>query len=164
MFWWKFNSIQNSYKQMNAFFCIVSRFSHSIDWDAIHALKMDWKEVALQVQIQEVLCHANHTHLKTNATSTKPVCTPEKAFIFLQLLWTLWNCTILFIFSAKSITRDCLSETAKCTNLNHCFICDGDGCNNLIGNNTMIPVAPNSAAAWTPTVVLMLLPAFYILQ
>lgn len=66
--------------------------------------------------------------------------------------------------TAKSITRDCLSETTKCTNMSHCFICDGDGCNNLIGNNTVIPVAPNSAAAWTSTFAFMILPALIFLQ
>lgn len=61
--------------------------------------------------------------------------------------------------SAKSIERGCLSETTKCTNPSHCFICDGDGCNNLLGNNTALPLAPNSGAAWTSTMAIILIPA-----
>lgn len=65
--------------------------------------------------------------------------------------------SFLFIHSIeKSIERGCLSDTTKCTNMLHCFICEGSGCNNLAGNNSNVPVAPNSATAWTSTLATVL--------
>lgn len=62
-------------------------------------------------------------------------------------------------YLAKSIERGCLSSTTQCTNASHCYTCQGDGCNNLMGNNTQVPLAPNSATAWTSTMALLLIPA-----
>lgn len=70
----------------------------------------------------------------------------------------------IHLFSAQSIERGCLSETTKCTNPSHCYICDGDGCNNPMGNNTNLPIAPNSASTWTTTMAVIMVPALISLQ
>lgn len=64
----------------------------------------------------------------------------------------------------KTIERGCMSDATKCAPESHCLICDGDGCNNKAGNATEIPLAPNSATAWTSTMALLLVPAVIGLQ
>ncbi|XP_055301967.1 uncharacterized protein LOC129568305 [Sitodiplosis mosellana] len=60
--------------------------------------------------------------------------------------------------TGKTIERGCLSDTAKCSNPSHCSICDGEGCNNELGNSTSIPTAPNvGTQLWAPTVTMMLI-------
>lgn len=70
-----------------------------------------------------------------------------------------YDIVTLLIFLAKSIERGCLGETTKCANREHCFTCDGVGCNNLMGNDTQVRMAPNSATAWTSTMALLMVPA-----
>ncbi|XP_031638300.1 uncharacterized protein LOC116350598 [Contarinia nasturtii] len=48
--------------------------------------------------------------------------------------------------TAKTIERGCLSDTSKCSNVSHCSICTGEGCNNEKGSSDKIPTAPSSAA------------------
>lgn len=107
--------------------------------------------------------HAKHMPQKTDVMSVKQV----SAFFLKKCSMRFQRLVCFFLlYSAKSIERGCLSETAKCTNTTHCKICDGDGCNNYMGNSTEIPTAPNSATAWNSatTVALILVPALISLQ
>lgn len=83
-----------------------------------------------------------YTGYEANATPCKKYAADDKCYIRK---------------SKDSIRRGCLSdENSNCVNVSHCMICDGDGCNNLAGNNTYIPTAPSSAAAWTSTMAILL--------
>ncbi|CAD7087613.1 unnamed protein product [Hermetia illucens] len=56
------------------------------------------------------------------------------------------RCFIYKSTKRNSFVRGCLSSTANlCRNISQCYVCNGHGCNDLPGNNTLIPNASDSA-------------------
>jgi len=46
-----------------------------------------------------------------------------------------------------TVTRGCTSDHRRlCGNPEHCHFCEISGCNNVIGNSPLVPIAPGSAA------------------
>lgn len=47
----------------------------------------------------------------------------------------------------KTFERGCLSDSGlKCSNVTHCYLCTGQGCNSENGESSKIPIAPSSAS------------------
>lgn len=95
-----------------------------------------------------LLCHSCEGDLKSDCFNQIKNAIPCKTYHYDDKCYTRKT--------AKSIERGCLSDTTRCANINHCKICDGDGCNNQDGNDKDIPIAPNSAVMWTSTITLMI--------
>ena len=66
---------------------------------------------------------------------------------------------------ATSFMRGCLSsvqaERKLCVNETNCYTCEGNGCNNLLFNSTLIPMARDSASGFGYSTLTLLLAAAF---
>lgn len=62
-----------------------------------------------------------------------------------------------FILLVSSIQRGCVSDSDNiCGNREHCFFCDGHGCNSFNATYDQIPLAPSSATLTFSSIVVMI--------